>query len=182
MFKLPENTLEGRDYRAETMGIDYDDALRQAVQNHVNNNGRTVHDIALSLRVDEAWLQRWLDGEEAGTVDLLSALCANTDMTPTDIFSYSHSYAGEGGDVTPFKELLVKRLANSWTEADLMHSLMIANMMMHVPVAREGINQGVKLAMKIAEQFGYDTSKVKAGLERIKDHTYQTGIGAGPSA
>ena len=182
MFKLPENQLTGRDYRAEVVGIDYDAVLREATKAHIRHNGRTVHDCALSLRVDEAWLQRWLDGEEVATLDLLSGFCANTGMTPSDIFSYSAGYASQGGDVTPFRDLLVKRLANSWSEEDLMHSLMIANMIMQVPVAREGINQGVKLAMKIAEQFGYDTSKVRAGLERVKDRTYQTGIGAGPSA
>ncbi len=180
MFKLGENDLEGRDYRSEQIGIDYDEVLREAVNFHIENNNRTVHDVALSLRVEEAWLQRWLDGEEEGTLSLLSALCANVGMTPSDVFSYSPSYASGASDVTPFKDLLVKRLAHAFSEADLLHSIMMANMVMEVPAAAEGMMQGMKLTMRIAEQFGYDTSKVKAGLERVKGFQRQTGNGAGP--
>ena len=180
MLKLAENDKEGRDYRSEQAGIDYDDVLREAVSFHIENNNRTVHDVALSLRLEEAWLQRWLVGEEEGTLYLLSALCANVGMTPSDVFSYSPSYASEASDVTEFKDLLVKRLAHAWSESDLLYSITVANMLMEVPVAEEGITQGVKLAMKIAEQFGYDTRQVRRGLERVKGFQRQTGNGAGP--
>lgn len=179
MFTLEENDLEGRDYRSEANGIDYDEALREGVRGHIDAHSRSVRDVALSLRVDENWLQRWLDGDEKGPIDVLSAMCANSDMTPGDILSYSPTYAQEGGEVTPFKDLLMKRLVQSWTEDDIRQALMVANMVMAVPSAREGIVQGVKLAMRIAETFGYDTTKVGRQLSRVKDFTYQTGIGAG---
>ena len=178
MFTRSENKLQGRDFRSEISGIDYDDVLRDAVQNHITHNSRTVEDIAHSLRVEADWLRRWLDGEEQGTMDLLSALCANTQMNPTDIFSYSAEYASTD-NVTPFKQLLVKRLANSWSEADLMLALRLANMIMTCPSSAAAVNQGVLVATRVAELQGYDTEKVLRGLEHVKNFQRNTGVGAG---
>jgi hypothetical protein len=167
VIHVPENGLKGRDFRPALVGIDYEDVLRDAVKTHIEFNSRTVEDVALSLRTDPRWLQRWLNGEEEATLQMLSTLCANVNMSASDVFSYSREYS-DAQDVSSFKDLLIKRLSAGISQDRLMLLIAVQNLIASVPSSAVAIRQGVVLATKVGKLSGYDVTAVVRGLERLR--------------
>lgn len=163
-MRWERNELTGSDKRREFSGQDYDQLLRELVEHHMDTFSRTARDVALSVRMDVSDFEAWLSGDQPGTLDMLSAICALTNSQPNDLFIHAESHV----HLDSIRRRLVSRLVAGLSDDEVRFGIAIAEMLVQVPATREVFNQSLRVSTEMAERLGYDVDLVVRKLRELE--------------